>query len=141
MSIAEFSAHAHGTKKQHRDRGTTVPPIFDWAWKIFTDWYRPGPADQPVFSISADKAYKQLKDACTRLGVKDFTLHDWRHCFAVLCLKSRTPVIEPVAISQQMGHKNTSMLWDVYGQYRTTTAMRPAPPAPASAKKAPKRKK
>ena len=138
INLKKFSAHAHGTKREHRDRTCTVPPHFDWAWKIFTDWYTPGQPGDKVFGMKRDLAYRRLKAACVTAGVEDFVMHDWRHCFAVLCLQAEDPVIEPVAISQQLGHKNVQMLWDVYGQYRAkSTAMRPKPVAKA---KRPKRK-
>ncbi len=140
VDLAKFSAHAHGTKREHRDRTCTAPRIFDWAWKIFAGWYKSGPSGAKVFTIKPDLAYRRLKEACAKAGVEDFTMHDWRHCFAVLCLQAKDPIIEPVAIAQQLGHKNMDMLWNVYGQYRgTAAAMRPTPAVAAPAK--PKAKK
>lgn len=136
---ATFFAHAHGTKKKHRDRGATTPRFFEWAWDIFAAWYKPGPASERVFAITPALAYWRMKAACDELGVEDFTMHDWRHCFAVCALQAG---LEPVAIARQLGHKNTQQLWTTYGQYiPNASAMRPPlPAAPAPQPQAPTRK-
>lgn len=46
-----------------------------------------------------------------------YRLHDARHSYAVRLMKAGE---EPQIIANNLGHKDTVMLWRVYGKYRPT---------------------
>jgi integrase len=46
-----------------------------------------------------------------------YRLHDARHSYAVRQMKDGT---DPQIIANNLGHRDTVMLWRVYGKYRPT---------------------
>ena len=49
---------------------------------------------------------------CSKLNIKDFRIHDFRHSFASMCIDKNIPIN---IISDYLGHENVSTTWDTYG--------------------------
>lgn len=109
--------HAKGTKAKHRDRVVHVTE--DWCWDILEAYLRarPGVGATPVFPEDYQVIYRAFKKAVKKAEIIDYRIHDHRHTYAVWLLKRRE---KPELISHQLGHRDTSLLWKVYGRYVLT---------------------
>lgn len=112
---------ARATKNRARSRTTTVYKRWFWAWEIVLQHLNANPMlpDSPVFTIKADKAYNDLKDACADIGIKDFRVHDWRHVWAVQAVRDGLAI---QTVSHQLGHSNGAITLRVYAKYIPTAA-------------------
>ncbi len=72
---------------------------------------------QPTDFVSQiDSAKKCLQTACRRLGLPQFTHHDFRHFFATTCIESGVDI---PTVSRWLGHKDGGALaMRVYGHLR-----------------------
>ncbi len=108
-----------GTKNQWRSRPVLVE---DWALKRIAEYMttkRLSAPDALLFDgVSTRRAWGVQKDALEALKMdKSYRLHDSRHSYAVRKMQEGC---EPQVIANNLGHKDTQMLWKVYGKYRPT---------------------
>lgn len=112
---------AHGAKNDHRDRQVIVD---DWAFQIIMAYVKATPMmeDAPLFGhITEDshrKVWYEVRDALITRGVAippNYKLHSCRNTFAVRGLKTGR---DPVLLSSNLGHADTSELLRLYGKHR-----------------------
>jgi site-specific recombinase XerC len=107
-----------GTKNQWRSRPVLVD---EWAMRRIADYVTAGrftPDAQLFAGISQRRAWGVQKKALRALQLEPgYRLHDARHSYAVRQMKAG---VDPQLIANNLGHKDTVMLWRVYGRYRPT---------------------
>lgn len=107
-----------GTKNQWRSRPVRVE---EWAMRRIEEYVNAAAfmPDARLFEgISQRRAWGVQKDALRALGFDpSYRLHDARHSYAVRQMKAGE---DPQIIANNLGHKDTVMLWRVYGKYRPT---------------------
>lgn len=107
-----------GTKNVWRTR----PVLLDeWAKKRLAGYVaaRRFTPDALLFEgVTERQAWGVQKEAVAALKLQPgYRLHDARHSFAVRKMKEG---VDPQIIANNLGHKDTTMLWKVYGKYRPT---------------------
>jgi integrase len=113
VDVANQEIRARGTKTHNRDR---VAKVASWAWKDVL-WAIVGKLpDALLFDTitNIDQARRRHQDACEALKIEDYTMRDARHTYAVRMVKAGTPTIQ---VAKQLGHKDQSMVQEVYGLY------------------------
>jgi site-specific recombinase XerC len=112
---------AHGAKNDHRDRQVIVD---DWAFKIILAYVKVTPMhpDAPLFAGVTEDNHRALwyevRDALRAKGVAipaNYKPHSCRNTFAVRGLKTGR---DPVLLSSNLGHADTSELLRLYGKHR-----------------------
>lgn len=107
-----------GTKNQWRSRPVRVD---EWAMSRIEQYINAGGfmPDALLFpGISQRRAWGVQKAALRALKLDlGYRLHDARHSYAVRQMKAGE---DPQIIANNLGHKDTVMLWRVYGKYRPT---------------------
>jgi integrase len=106
------TARAEGSKTPWRNR--VVMATEPWAWTIVERYVATILPDALCFTARGDTVLKVHRRLSKELGLPVTTLHDWRHSYAVWCLKDG---VSPTAIARQLGHKDTSLLEKVYGRF------------------------
>jgi site-specific recombinase XerC len=107
-----------GTKNVWRTR----PVLLDeWAKKRLASYIaaRRFTPDALLFEgVTERQAWGVQKEAVAALKLQPgYRLHDARHSYAVRQMKAG---VDPQVIANNLGHKDTTMLWKVYGKYRPT---------------------
>jgi len=119
MDLRRWVIQVSGTKNAWRTRPVLV--FDDWARKRLKTYIIAGrfTPDALVFDgVTERRAWAVQKDALKALKLNTgYTLHDARHSFAIQKLIEG---YDPQVIANNLGHKDTSMLWRVYGKYRQT---------------------
>jgi len=107
-----------GTKNAWRARPVLVD---EWARKRLAAYIaaRRFTPDAPLFQGATERqAWGVQKEAVAALKLQPgYRLHDARHSYAVRKMKEGA---DPQVIANNLGHKDTTMLWKVYGKYRPT---------------------
>ena len=107
-----------GTKNRWRSRPVRVE---EWAMQRIEEYLNSAGfmPDAALFDrVSQRRAWGVQKDAQRALGLDPgYRLHDARHSYAVRMMKAGE---DPQIIANNLGHKDTVMLWRVYGKYRPT---------------------
>jgi integrase len=107
-----------GTKNQWRSRPVRVE---EWAMHRVELYVNAGGfmPDALLFAgISQRRTWGVQKAALRVLNLElGYRLHDARHSYAVRQMKAGE---DPQIIANNLGHKDTVMLWRVYGKYRPT---------------------
>jgi site-specific recombinase XerC len=112
---------AHGEKNEHRDRQVIVD---EWAWAILMEYVRATPMhpDAPLFPGVSGKSHRALcykvRDQLRAQGVaipEGYKPHHCRNTYAVRGLKAGR---DPVLLSNNLGHADTSELLRLYGKHR-----------------------
>ena len=107
-----------GTKNQWRSRPVLVD---EWAMRRIAGYVTAGrftPDAQLFAGISQRRAWGVQKKALRALQLEPgYRLHDARHSYAVRQMKAG---VDPQLIANNLGHKDTVMLWRVYAKYRPT---------------------
>lgn len=107
-----------GTKNQWRSRPVLVD---EWAMRRIAEYVNAGrfmPDAQLFAGISQRRAWGIQKKALRALQLEPgYRLHDARHSYAVRQMKAGA---DPQHVANNLGHKDTVMLWRVYGKYRPT---------------------
>ena len=118
VDLTRAVIHVSGTKNQWRSRPVLVD---EWAMRRVAEYVSSGGfmPDALLFAgISQRYAWGVQKRALKSLKLDEgYRLHDARHSYAVRQMKSGT---DPQLIANNLGHKDTVMLWRVYGKYRPT---------------------
>ncbi len=121
VNIETRQIRARGTKNHNRNRVATATT---WAWPFIAARLQgmspngllfdgiPGVGDNPKYARNA--AYKVHVNACAKLGIADYTMHDHRHSYAVRALRAGTPA---ELVARQLGHANPAMVMKVYGRF------------------------
>lgn len=105
--------HLRGSKTPWRNRTVRLE---DWAWNRL-HFVLDGlslPDTQVFYRVSYDASYRAHVAACEALKLEGFTLHDARHTYAVNALKKG---YRPEVVAHQLGHRDTTLVWRVYGRY------------------------
>lgn len=120
IDIAHREIRARGTKSHNRDR---VCRVADWAWPDIQRAIAGKMKDARLFDTIPNRwdAQKAHDDACTAKGIRDYTMRDARHTWAVRMAKAGVPIEQ---IIKQLGHKDAVMALKVYGVYAPTQAER-----------------
>ena len=109
---------ATGTKNQWRSRPVLVD---DWAMDRIAAYVRAQrftPEALLFEGVTERRAWGIQKRILAALGMQPgYRLHDARHSYAVRKMKQG---VDPQVIANNLGHKDTVMLWKVYGKYRPT---------------------
>lgn len=114
--------HIRGTKNEKRDRHDAI--IEPWALDYLREHCRPIVGATPLWPlVTRYKAHAIHQATCEKLGIKDYTLRDSRHSWAV---RSRKRGERLEAISAQLGHSSVYMAATVYGQFKPTIEERKA---------------
>lgn len=111
---------AHGEKNEGRDRQVVVD---EWAFAIIMAYVRANPMhpDAPLFPVTEDThraRWYETRDALRAKGVsipEGYKPHSCRNTFAVRGLKEGR---DPVLLSSNLGHGDTSELLRRYGKFR-----------------------
>jgi site-specific recombinase XerC len=112
---------AHGGKNDHRDRQVIVD---EWAFKIIMAYVKANPMhdDAPLFGEITEVEHRELwydiRDALIAKGVNipaNYKPHSCRNSFAVRGMKNGR---DPVLLSSNLGHADTSELLRLYGKHR-----------------------
>lgn len=112
---------AHGEKNEHRDRQVIVD---DWAFAIIMAYVKANPMhdDAPLFGAITEDTHRarwyEVRDALIEKGVPipaNYKMHSCRNTFAVRGLKNGR---DPVLLSSNLGHADTSELLRLYGKHR-----------------------
>ena len=119
VDTARAVVHVSGTKNQWRSRPVLVE---EWAMERIEAFLaeRSLTPEAPIFpGVTQRQAWGVQKDALKALALDPgYRLHDARHSYAVRKMKEGE---DPQLIANNLGHKDTAMLWRVYGKYRPTT--------------------
>jgi integrase len=111
-----------GTKKRWRERTCYVYDRWSTMWNIVEDFLskRLGLPDALVFEgFHYDLVWEVFREKLRELKVDDYTMKDHRHTWAVQALRDR---IQLHAVSQQMGHRDPTMVLKVYGKHVSRAA-------------------
>lgn len=122
QDIGNRQVYAAGTKRSHRRRTVGIYDRWLWAWDVFVVGVNTlGQSARPIFDgIDHDNSHRALKKALAAAGLDPrYTTHDHRHTWAVQAIRDRIPL--PM-IANNLGHRDSSMLLKVYGQYVPTGA-------------------
>jgi integrase len=113
VDVANREIRARGTKTHNRDR---VAKVAGWAWGDVERAIRGKLPTTLLFDTitNIDQARRRHEDACEALGIEDYTMRDARHTYAVRMVQAGTPTIQ---VAKQLGHKDQSMVQEVYGLY------------------------
>lgn len=112
---------AHGGKNDHRDRQVIVD---EWAFTIIMAYVRKHPMhpDAKLFGEITEDTHRarwyEVRDALRSKGVNipaNYKPHSCRNTFAVRGLKDGR---DPVLLSSNLGHADTSELLRLYGKHR-----------------------
>lgn len=111
---------AHGEKNDARDRQVIVD---EWAFRIIMAYVASNPMhpDARLFPIGEDThraRWYEVRDALRAKGVNipaNYKPHSCRNTYAVRSLKTGR---DPVLISSNLGHADTSELLRLYGKHR-----------------------
>lgn len=118
VDLRRSTVQVSGTKNQWRSRPVLVD---DWAMGRIAEYVNGGhftPDAQLFPGISQRRAWGVQKKALRALQLEpSYRLHDARHSYAVRQMKAG---VDPQIIANNLGHKDTVMLWRVYGKYRPT---------------------
>ncbi len=113
VDVKTRKIHAKGSKTAYRNRIVRVTE--DWTWPIIQKHLKTLLPDAPLFTVSHKDALNQHHEAGEALGLPYSTLHDWRHTYAVNCLKDG---MAPAAVKKQLGHApNSKEVETIYGVY------------------------
>ncbi len=119
VDLRRWVIQVSGTKNAWRTRPVLV--FDDWARRRLKAYVTAGrfTPDALLFQgLSERRAWAVQKEALGALKLDStYTLHDARHSFAIQKLSEG---YDPQVIANNLGHKDTSMLWRVYGKYRQT---------------------
>jgi integrase len=74
-------------------------------------WLFPSARDSALHTGNADRTWRRFKKQLEREKVPALRIHDCRHSYAMLALKSGVSI---VWLSNQLGHSKTSITLDVY---------------------------
>lgn len=112
VDVPHREIRARGTKTHNRDR---VVRVANWAW-VYVARLLAGkvPTAKLFDGVTMPDARASHQDACTALGVEDYTMRDSRHSYAVRALQAGTPALQ---VAKQLGHKDATMVNKVYGLY------------------------
>ncbi len=105
---------AQGTKNHNRDR---IVRVAEWAWPYVNGLLAGKLPDAGLFpAMDRNKATKaHLKMAKTlKLYREGVTLHGARHHWAVRAIRAGVPA---EAVGRQLGHKDATMVLNVYGRF------------------------
>lgn len=114
---------AHGAKNDHRDRQVIVD---EWAFTIIQAYVAATPMtdDSPLFGEITEDSHRamwyEVRDTLIARGVNippNYKPHSCRNTFAVRGLKNGR---DPVLLSSNLGHADTSELLRLYGKHRPT---------------------
>jgi site-specific recombinase XerC len=114
---------AHGAKNDHRDRQVIVD---DWAFKIILAYVKATPMhdDALLFGDITEDSHRamwyEIRDTLRARGVAipaNYKPHSCRNTFAVRGLKTGR---DPVLLSRNLGHADTSELLRLYGKFVPT---------------------
>lgn len=118
VDLRRAVVYVTGTKNQWRSRPVLVD---EWAMErlaayVATARFTP---DALLFEgVTERRAWGIQKQVLAALKMEPgYRLHDARHSYAVRKMKDG---VEPQIIANNLGHKDTVMLWQVYGKYRPT---------------------
>lgn len=141
LELEQGLAHIRGSKNERRNRHDAL--IEDWALPILREHCRTvsaidyltqigstekDPANALVWAgISRYQAHAVHQATCAALEIKDYTLRDSRHSWAVRCRK-RGGSFE--AIAEQLGHKSVWMAVNTYAVFKPSIAERKQGSAP-----------
>lgn len=112
---------AHGEKNDPRDRQVIVDA---WAFKIIAAYIAANPMhdDAPLFGGITERTHRamwyEVRDTLIARGVPipaNYKPHNCRNTFAVRGLKTGR---DPVLLSSNLGHADTSELLRLYGKHR-----------------------
>ncbi len=121
VDVANRVMWAHGEKNEHRDRQVIVDA---WAFEIIMAYVKATPmhADAPLFGAITEDTHRarwyETRDALIAKGVPippNYKMHSCRNTFAVRGLKTGR---DPVLLSSNLGHADTSELLRLYGKHR-----------------------
>lgn len=123
MDEKNRTIHVHGTKNHWRDRLVFVAP---WAWPYIAAAAKGKLPDAPLFvdqdghPATYNRALAAHRAALKVLRLpRAYTMHDSRHSFAVRCMKAG---IDPQLIANNSGHRDATMVLQIYGKYRVTSS-------------------
>ena len=103
----------HGSKTSHRNRVVRLTEA--WVIPLLKPLVATLLPDALVCLPHAPKVALQAhRAALTACKLTDSTLHNWRHHYAVTCLKRKDP---PRQIAHQLGKANVKDVLDRYGKY------------------------
>lgn len=117
LDTKTWMVRAQGTKTSSRDRQAYVVPWVRPYLERHISGLLPGALLFPgVTRWAPAKAHAK---ACEQLDIRDYTLRDSRHTFAVGAAKAGVPA---QLIAQQLGHADTQMVTKVYMRFQPTVA-------------------
>lgn len=120
VDVAHQEIRARGTKTHSRDR---VAKVASWAWPDVQRAIQGKTPEALLFDTIRVKydTYTAHNAACLALGIKDYTMRDARHTYAVRMVKAGTPLLQ---VGKQLGHASVEMTATVYGLYEPSQAER-----------------
>lgn len=116
VDLKDRTVRCRGSKQPWRNRTVMlVEEVFPFAMQYIAPVLRGPSPDELIFAgIRKDQALDQHRIALERAGVKDSTLHDWRHTHAVQLLRAGYP---ESYVAHQLGHKDTALVRSTYGRF------------------------
>jgi integrase len=107
------TAHAQGGKTAWRNRIVRATEL--WAWDIFAGYARGFSPNALLFDgLTESGALRAHKRGVKALGLPRFTLHDWRHSYAVQALRDG---YKPSVVAHQLGHRDAYLVMTRYGRF------------------------
>lgn len=117
FDLSRMTALARGTKTRSRHRMTIITE-YD-AVAMIAPALREKAPDALVWPHLVSASLLPVHEgACAAVQVPRSTLHDWRHTFAVREIKKGRPL---TFIAQMLGHRDTTMLQQIYGRHTLST--------------------
>ena len=112
VDLVARTVHAEGSKTPWRNR--VIRGTEKWAWDIFANYARDFTDNAPLFTMKPDAAIRVHHRVGRELGLPRTTLHDWRHTFAVQCLKDG---YSAQIVAHQLGHHDSFLVLSRYGRF------------------------
>lgn len=110
-------------KSKYRERLAAVTE--EWAWAYVAPHVTALPPNARLFTLDEDAAHRAHDRTVKALGLPPVTLHDWRHTYAVACLKRGD---DHQDIKRQLGHApQSTLIYSTYGVYITKPKKRTRP--------------
>lgn len=69
-------------------------------------------SNNPFSKLTLSTLKRKCDNACKKIGIDNFRIHDFRHSFASMCIDKGVPI---EVISDYLGHENITTTLDTYG--------------------------
>ncbi len=105
-------------KTEKSNRIVDMPRFLADELKQYIDTIYKIAPDQRLFPIVAEAVQHKMKRHITKSGVPEIRVHDLRHSHAALLINMG---VQPIAISQRLGHENVTTTMNIYGHLYPNT--------------------